>query len=256
MNILLTNDDGIYSPGISALKKVLKPFGPVTVVAPDVQKSGVGHAITFSHPLRIREVYLDSELFGYGIDGSPADCVKLGVREIMKEKPSLLVSGINMGANVGVNVLYSGTVAAAIEGALLGIPSVAISLELSEESYDIKEAASLAQEMIGYIIKRKLPKGTLLNINIPFVPKKDIKGIAVTRQYSGDFDEYFDKRADPRGTAYYWLAGTGWSEVDVDGTDTNALKDGYISITPLKYDLTDECFLKEVKTWEWDKRVP
>ncbi len=105
MNILLTNDDGIYSPGISALKKVLKPFGPVTVVAPDVQKSGVGHAITFSHPLRIREVYLDSELFGYGIDGSPADCVKLGVREIMKEKPSLLVSGINMGANVGMNVL-------------------------------------------------------------------------------------------------------------------------------------------------------
>ncbi len=254
MNILLTNDDGIYSPGISALKKVLKPFGPVTVVAPDVQKSGVGHAITFSHPLRIREVYLDSELFGYGIDGSPADCVKLGVREVMKEKPSLLVSGINMGANVGINVLYSGTVAAAIEGALLGIPSVAISLELSEESYDIKEAASVAQEMIGHIIKRKLPKGTLLNINIPFVPKKDIKGIAVTRQYSGDFDEYFDKRTDPRGVAYYWLAGTGWPEVKVDGTDTNALKDGYISITPLKYDLTDESFLKEVKTWEWDSQ--
>lgn len=252
MKILLTNDDGIYSPGISALKQVLKLFGDVTVVAPDVQKSGVGHSITFSHPLRIREIYLDGGFFGYGIDGSPADCVKLGVREIMKEKPSLLVAGINIGANVGINVLYSGTVAAAIEGALLGIPSVAISLELSEVSYDIQEAAVIAKEMVGLIIKKELPKGTLLNINIPLIPKKDIKGIAVTRQASGDFDEYFDKRTDPRGIAYYWLAGTGWPEVNVDGTDMNALKDGYISITPLKYDLTDGDYLKEVETWEWD----
>ena len=131
MKIILTNDDGIYSPGILTLKKALTPFGSVTVVAPDVQKSGVGHAITFSHPLRVREVSANGDFVGYGIDGSPADCVKLAVREIMKEKSDLLVSGINIGANVGINVLYSGTVAAAIEGAVLGIPSVAISLEIS-----------------------------------------------------------------------------------------------------------------------------
>lgn len=254
MKILLTNDDGIYSPGISALKRAMDAIGSVTVVAPDVQKSGVGHAITFSHPLRIRDVYLDNEFFGYGIDGSPADCVKLGMRVIMEEKPSLLVSGINMGANVGINVLYSGTVAAAIEGAVLGVPSVAISLALSESTYNMDDAADIAKVMISNIVKRKLPKGTLLNINIPLVPKKDVKGVVVTRQCSGDFDEHFDKRTDPRGVAYYWLAGTGWPEVDVPGTDMHALKDGYISITPLKYDLTDDSFMEDLGTWEWDNK--
>ena len=252
MKILLTNDDGIYSPGIFALKQALESFGTVTVVAPDVQKSGVGHAITFSHPLRIREVSLDSEFFGYGIDGSPADCVKLGVREIMKEKPSLLVAGINIGANVGINVLYSGTVAAAIEGAVIGIPSVAISLEISESPYNIHDAAAISKDIINQIIKRKLPKGTLLNINIPLIPKKNIKGVRVTRQYSGDFDEHFDKRTDPRGGAYYWLAGTGWPEHYVEGTDMHALKEGYISITPLRFDLTDDEFFNEIESWEWD----
>lgn len=255
MNILLTNDDGIYSPGILALKQAMTTFGSVTVVAPDVQKSGVGHAITFSHPLRIRDVYLNSEFIGYGIDGSPADCVKLGVREIMKEKPELLVSGINIGANVGINVLYSGTVAAAIEGAILGIPSVAISLEVSESSPDIQGAASIAKDMVSYIVRKELPKGTLLNINIPLVPKKEIKGVKITQQYSGDFEEHFDKRTDPRGGVYYWLAGTGWPEVDVDGTDMNVLKDGFISITPLRYDLTDKNFLKEIETWKWDDEI-
>ncbi len=255
MKILLTNDDGIYSPGILALKQAMTTFGSVTVVAPDVQKSGVGHAITFSHPLRVREVYLDSEFIGYGIDGSPADCVKLGVREIMKEKPELLVAGINIGANVGINVIYSGTVAAAIEGAILGIPSVAISLEVSETSPDIQGAASIAKDMVSHIIRKELPKGTLLNINIPLIPKKEIKGVKIAKQYSGDFDEHFDKRTDPRGRVYYWLAGTGWPEVDVDGTDMNVLKDGFISITPLRYDLTDKNFLKEIETWKWDDEI-
>ncbi|MEE9605410.1 MAG: 5'/3'-nucleotidase SurE, partial [Candidatus Scalindua sp.] len=170
MKILLTNDDGIYSPGILALKQAMKPLGSVTVVAPDVQKSGVGHAITFSHPLRVRDVYLDSEFVGYGIDGSPADCVKLGVREIMKEKPELLIAGINIGANVGINVLYSGTVAAAIEGAILDVPSIAFSLEVSESPSDIQGAAAIAKDMVSHIVKKKLPKGTLLNINIPLIP--------------------------------------------------------------------------------------
>ncbi|ODS31260.1 MAG: survival protein [Candidatus Scalindua rubra] len=233
----------------------MKSFGSVTVVAPDVQKSGVGHAITFSHPLRVREVYLDSEFIGYGIDGSPADCVKLAVREIMKETTELLVAGINIGANVGINVLYSGTVAAAIEGAILGIPSVAISLEIAESSPDIQGAADIAKNMIKVIIKKELPRGTLLNINIPLISKDKIKGVKITKQYSGDFDEHYDRRTDPRGGAYYWLAGTGWPEKDVVGTDMHALKEGYISITPLRYDLTDKSFIKEVEAWEWNNDI-
>ncbi len=252
MKIILTNDDGIYSPGIQELKKSMAPFGAVTVVAPDVQKSGVGHSITFSHPLRVRDVYTNGDFIGYGIDGSPADCVKLAVREILKEKSDLLVSGINIGANVGINVLYSGTVAAAIEGALLGIPSVAISMEISETSSDVKGAAETAKDIIALIMKKELPRGTLLNVNIPHIPKDKIKGVKITKQFSGDFDEHYEKRADPRGVAYYWLAGTGWPKEDVIGTDMHALKDGYISITPLRYDLTDKTFLTEVESWEWN----
>ncbi len=252
MKIILTNDDGIYSPGILELKEVMAPFGRVTVVAPDVQKSGVGHSITFSHPLRVRDVYTNGNFIGYGIDGSPADCVKLAVREILKENAQLLVSGINIGANVGINVLYSGTVAAAIEGALLGIPSVAVSLEISELSPDVRGAAETAKDVIARIIKKELPRGTLLNVNIPNIPKNKIKGVKITKQFSGDFDEHYEKRTDPRGVAYYWLAGTGWPKEDVIGTDMHALKDGYISITPLRYDLTDKAFLTEVESWEWN----
>ncbi len=252
MKIIVTNDDGIYSPGILELKKAMESLGSVTVVAPDVQKSGVGHSITFSHPLRVRDVYANGGFIGYGIDGSPADCVKLAVREILKERSQLLVSGINIGANVGINVLYSGTVAAAIEGALLGIPSVAISLEISESTPDVKGAAETAKDIIALIMKKELPRGTLLNVNIPNISKDKIKGVKITKQFSGDFDEHYEKRTDPRGIAYYWLAGTGWPKVDVIGTDMHALKDGYISITPLRYDLTNSVFLTEVESWEWN----
>ena len=251
MKIIVTNDDGIYSPGILELKKAMATLGSVTVVAPDVQKSGVGHSITFSHPLRVRDVYANGDFIGYGIDGSPADCVKLAVREILKERPQLLVSGINIGANVGINVLYSGTVAAAIEGALLGISSVAISLEISESTPDVKGAAETAKDIIAIIMKKELPRGTLLNVNIPNISKDKIKGVKITKQFSGDFDEHYEKRTDPRRIAYYWLAGTGWPKVDVIGTDMHALKDGYISITPLRYDLTDNTFLTEVESWDW-----
>jgi 5'-nucleotidase len=252
MKIILTNDDGIYSPGILELKKAMAPLGSVTVVAPDVQKSGVGHSITFSHPLRVRDVYTNGDFIGYGIDGSPADCVKLAVREILKERSQLLVSGMNIGANVGINVLYSGTVAAAIEGALLGIPSIAVSLEISESTPDVKGAAETAKDIIALIMKKELPRGTLLNVNIPNISKDKIKGVKITNQFSGDFEEHYEKRTDPRGIAYYWLAGTGWPKEDVIGTDMHALKDGYISITPLKYDLTDNTFLAEVESWEWN----
>ncbi|KHE93801.1 MAG: 5'/3'-nucleotidase SurE [Candidatus Scalindua rubra] len=252
MKIILTNDDGIYSPGILELKKAMAVLGSVTVVAPDVQQSGVGHSITFSHPLRVRNVYANGDFIGYGIDGSPADCVKLAVREILKQRSQLLVSGINIGANVGINVLYSGTVAAAIEGALLGIPSIAISLEMSESAPDVSGAAETAKNIISLIMKKKLPRGTLLNVNIPNIAKDKIKGIKITKQFSGDFEEHYEKRTDPRGIAYYWLAGTGWPKEDVIGTDMHALKDGYISITPLRYDLTDNAFLTGLESWGWN----
>ena len=252
MKIIVTNDDGIYSPGILELKKAMATLGSVTLVAPDVQKSGVGHSITFSHPLRVRDVYTNGDFVGYGIDGSPADCVKLAVREILKERSQLLVSGINIGANVGINVLYSGTVAAAIEGALLGIPSVAVSLEISESTPDVKGAAETAKNIIALIMKKELPRGTLLNVNIPNISNDKIKGVKITKQFSGDFEEHYEKRTDPRGIAYYWFAGTGWPKEDVIGTDMHALKDGYISITPLRYDLTDNAFLTEVESWEWN----
>ncbi len=271
MRILLTNDDGIYSPGIAALKQVIKDLGEVTVVAPDVEQSGVGHSVTLSHPLRVREVYVDKEFLGYGVNGSPADCVKIAVFEIMKgerqppllsppsqggEKggsflPDLVVSGINLGANVGIHTLYSGTVAAAIEGAILGIPSVAISLETSGVP-DVSQAAQIAKGTIDCVLHHGLPKGTLLNINIPSVPKDKVKGIRITRQYASGFDERFDKRTDPVGRTYYWLAGGDGYEMDECDTDIHAIKEGYISITPLRYDLTNHELIPKIEKWKWN----
>ncbi|MGR3310971.1 MAG: 5'/3'-nucleotidase SurE [Candidatus Brocadiales bacterium] len=270
MRILLTNDDGIYSPGIAALKQVIKDLGDVTVVAPDVEQSGVGHSVTLSHPLRIREVYIDKEFLGYGINGSPADCVKLAVFEIMKGKepphpipppqrggvggefsPDLLVSGINLGANVGIHTLYSGTVAASVEGAILGIPSIAISLETSGIP-DVSQAAQVAKGIIDCVLHHGLPKGTLLNVNIPSVSKDKPKGIRITRQYTNGFDEHFDKRIDPGGRTYYWLAGGDGYEMDECDTDIHAIKEGYVSITPLRYDLTNHELIPEIEKWEWN----
>ncbi|HHT9124717.1 MAG TPA: 5'/3'-nucleotidase SurE [Candidatus Brocadiia bacterium] len=252
MRILLTNDDGIYSPGIAALKRVIKDLGDVTVVAPDVEQSGVGHSVTLSHPLRVREVYVDKEFLGYGVNGSPADCVKLAVFEIMKGQPDLVISGINLGANVGIHTLYSGTVAASIEGAILGIPSVAISLETSGVP-DISQAAQIAKGIIDCVLHHGLPKGTLLNINIPSVSKDKIKGIRITRQYANGFDERFDKRTDPGGRTYYWLAGGDGYEMDEHDTDIHAIKEGYISITPLRYDLTNHELIPKIEKWGWKR---
>ncbi|MBW7897186.1 5'-nucleotidase SurE [Candidatus Brocadiaceae bacterium B188] len=165
MQILLTNDDGIYAPGIAALKQNIQDLGHVTVVAPDVEQSGVGHSITFSHPLRIREAHLDNEFIGYSVNGSPADCVKLAIYEAMKNKPDVVISGINMGTNVGIHILYSGTVAAAVEAAIMGYPSIAISFEVSGRYDDIHSAAKVARDIIERIITHKLPKGSLLNVN-------------------------------------------------------------------------------------------
>ncbi|MDN3515178.1 MAG: 5'/3'-nucleotidase SurE [Candidatus Brocadia sp.] len=163
MQILLTNDDGIYAPGIAALKHTIQDLGQITVVAPDVEQSGVGHSITFSHPLRIREVHLHNEFIGYGVNGSPADCVKLAIYDVVKHKPDVVISGINLGSNVGIHILYSGTVAAAVEAAIMGYPSIAVSFEISEQYTDIQGAASVARRVIELIVTHRLPAGSLLN---------------------------------------------------------------------------------------------
>lgn len=255
MQILLTNDDGIYAPGIAALKRHIQDMGNVTVVAPDIEQSGVGHSITFGHPLRVREVRLNDEYLGYGVSGSPADCVKLAVYEIMDKKPDIVISGLNMGSNVGIHVLYSGTVAAAVEAAIMGFPSIATSFEITEQYADVHNAAGSARGVIERIVKHTLPRGCLLNVNIPSRPSHQIKGIKVTRQYARDFKETFDKRIDPGGKTYYWLVGTNKSIHHEEGTDISAVNEGYISITPLRYDLTDTGLYHKIENWNW-KDVP
>lgn len=250
MKILLTNDDGVYAQGIGAIKKSLQGLGEVVVVAPDTEQSGVGHSITLAHPLRVRHVYVDGEFFGYGVSGSPADCVKIGVMEIMKGQPRLVVSGINLGSNTGIHVLYSGTVAAAIEGAVLGIPSIALSLDVSGFP-DLEYAAMVSREIIGILLKHELPRGSLLNVNFPSVKKEEIRGIRLTKQYSYSFEESVDRRKDPGGKTYYWLVGGREITVEESGTDIEAIQQGYISITPLRYDLTNHEFVKKMGHWDW-----
>jgi 5'-nucleotidase len=250
MKILLTNDDGVYAQGIGAMRKALQGLGEVVVVAPDSERSGVGHSITLAHPLRVRNVYIDGELFGYGVGGSPADCVKLAVMEIVKCQPRLVVSGINLGSNTGIHVLYSGTVAAAIEGAVLGIPSIALSLDVSGLP-DLEYAARVSRDIIEILLRHDLPRASLLNVNFPSVKREEIKGIRITKQYTYSFEESVDRRKDPGGKTYYWLVGGREITVEEEGTDIEAIREGYISITPLRYDLTHHELMRKIGHWNW-----
>jgi 5'-nucleotidase len=249
MNILLTNDDGIYAEGILALRDALVEVGDVTVVAPDTERSAVGHAITISDPLRVKDAYRRMKYFGHAVSGTPADCVKIAVRSILKQKPDLVVSGINLGPNTGFSVLYSGTVSGATEGSILGIPSMAISLGTFAEP-NFTYAASFAARIAKLIHEKGLPSGTFLNINIPAVESAAIKGIKITKQGKTPIVESFEKRVDPRNHTYYWLAG---EVIDLKGdedTDILALKEGYISVTPLQWDMTQHSFMGELRKWE------
>ena len=237
MKILLTNDDGIHAPGLISLHRELSEDYDLSVVAPESEMSAVGHSITLASPLRVREVYKNGAFFGYGVNGTPADCVKIAVQEILKSPPDIIISGINMGANVGVNVLYSGTVSAATEGAFLGINSAALSLD-SRKDPDFRFSAHFSREIIRFIAKNGLMKGTALNVNIPAVPEEKIKGVSITHQGIGRYKESFERRIDPRGNVYYWLSGETPVEEENPDADVNALKDAKITITPVTYDLT------------------
>jgi len=248
MNILLTNDDGIYSEGIFVLHEALKKIGNVSVVAPETEQSAVGHAITMSDPLRVKDAYRKMKYFGHAVSGTPADCVKIAIQCILKKKPDLVVSGINLGPNTGFSVLYSGTVSGATEGAIFGIPSIAVSLGTFENP-KFGFAASFAAKLAKLVYKNGLPKGTLLNLNVPACAPSKIKGVRITKQGETPIIESFDKRVDPRKRTYYWLEG---EVIDLKGekeSDILALKKSYITITPIQYDLTNHGFIKELKKW-------
>ncbi len=249
LNILVSNDDGIDAPGIFALVRELKKIATVTVVAPDEQRSAVGHAITMNYPLRVRKFFKNRRFFGYAVEGTPADSVKIGVRTIMGKKPDLLISGINHGSNTAINIIYSGTVSAATEGTILGIPSFAVSLTTYDKP-DFRFAAKFSRQLALFVAKKGMPKDTLLNVNIPPLPEKEIRGVRITRQGKSRWDDTFDVRRDPNNKEYYWL--TGKLEVldTAEDTDLISIFEKYVSVTPIKFDLTDYKSISLLRDWK------
>jgi 5'-nucleotidase len=248
LHVLISNDDGIAAPGIHALVKEIRKIAKVTVVAPDRQQSAVGHAITMNYPLRAIPYERDGEFFGYAVDGTPADAVKLGVRYLLKERPDLVVSGINHGSNTAINILYSGTVSAATEGTVLGIPSIAVSLTTYDEA-DFTYAAKFSARLAAVVLERGLPAGTLLNVNVPAVSPERIAGIRITRQGKSTWEDTFDVRRDPANREYFWLTGRMVTTDTDPSTDQIAVKENYISISPIRYDLTDAAMVEAMKEW-------
>lgn len=250
MQILLTNDDGVAAPGIRALHKELQKLGGVTVIAPALEQSGVGHSITLLNPLVVKPVDgEDGQSLGYSVEGSPADCVKLAILELMDGPPDLIVSGINAGANAGINVLYSGTVAAAIEGAFFHVTSIAVSLELAEH-FDYPHAAKHAARVIQKILANKPTPGSLFNVNLPAHARGEPKGVKVVPMAVGRHGETFERRTDPRGRTYYWLTYAPPYHLEGPETDVSALAEGYIAVTPLHFDLTRHDRLADVGRWD------
>ncbi len=254
MNILLTNDDGIYAEGLWALYERFARRHSVTVVAPDRERSAVGHGITLHQPLRATRVNVNSGCFGYAVNGTPADCIKIGLMEILDTRPDMVISGINPGANVGVNINYSGTVAAAKEAALYRVPAIAVSLQGRKIiSYD--GAAHFTALLAENVSQKGLPFGTILNVNIPDLPIDEVKGVRISRQGTSLYDEYFDKRVDPRNRTYYWHGHDSKLTFDNPDIDGAALDENFISITPIKCDMTDYNMLEDLKRWDIDKET-
>jgi 5'-nucleotidase len=253
LKILLTNDDGIYAPGLAALYRELQVLGEVRVVAPESEQSAVGHAISLITPLRVKEVSINGGVEGWAVSGTPADCVKIALAELFPEPPDLVVSGINLGPNVGINVLYSGTVSAATEAAILGVKGVALSLDSYDKQADFRAAARLGRELLWRL--KDWPRwgvGVCLNINLPDLPREEIKGVRVTRQDTGSLVEHFERRMDPRRHVYYWLAEINQRPAEDPDTDYGALGQGYVSVTPIHFDLTDYASLENLGRLKWE----
>ncbi|MHB8971010.1 MAG: 5'/3'-nucleotidase SurE [Pirellulaceae bacterium] len=248
MEILLTNDDGIYAPGLEALERELRRLGNVTVVAPATEQSGVGHSITFLSPLICKEVYQGEHRRGWAVEGSPADCVKIGVFKFCPRRPDLVVSGMNGGLNAGINVLYSGTVAAAIEGAFFGITSVAVSLEFDEHA-QYEQAATIAGRVIEQILAQKGSAPQLYNLNIPTAAIRQPSGLRVVPMSILRYGERFIERQDPKGRTYYWAAPDAGPRPTETETDLSALERGFVTLSPLQYDMTDRRAIKSMENW-------
>jgi len=248
MIILLSNDDGIHSEGLHALEEALKAVGEIYTMAPDREQNAVSHALTLHRPLRIEEIAPRR----FAVNGTPTDCVNLAVKGFLPVRPQLVVSGINKGANLGDDITYSGTVSAAIEGALLGIPSIAVSLVTRGTHYHFGPAADFAAMTASEVIAQGMPPDTLLNVNVPNLPRQDIQGYRLTRQGKRRYAETIEARVDPRGKKYYWIGGDDLGFDPDEGTDCVAVHEGFISVTPLHVDLTNYRALQEMR----DLRLP
>lgn len=256
MRILICNDDGIHARGLRDLALALSDLGEVTVAAPDRARSASGHSITLHKPLRADRVTVPGATEAYSVSGTPTDCVALALRHLLRERPDLVVSGINHGPNLGWDLTYSGTVAAAIEGALLGVPAMAISLAGRGIDLSFQHAARCARLLGEAFCRRSIPPFTLLNVNVPWLGTQPPHGIQVTRQGKRRFDGGIVERQDPGGRPYYWLGGETPEDELTPGTDTRAIMDGFISVTPVHLDLTAVELLPEIETWDLDSHWP
>lgn len=248
--IFVTNDDGISAKGIRALVEVAETFGEVVIVAPDKPQSGMGHAITISNPLRIAGSSLFKGHVAYSCSGTPVDCVKLGIYEVMKRKPDLLLSGINHGENTSTNVLYSGTMSAAVEGAMEGIPSIGFSLKDFDADADFRAAQVVAEKVIAQALENKMQLHTCLNVNVPKVKPESLKGIRICKQAHAFWEDRFDRRMDQFGRPYYWLTGDFECVSDDPESDIHALSEGFASVVPTQFDLTAYTAINELKKWK------
>ncbi len=253
-HILVTNDDGVMAPGLFALVKEMRGLGKVSVLAPDRNWSGSGHVKTLDRPMRVTEVQLPDGSIAYACDGAPSDCVALATLGYFKEPIDLVVSGINVGANLGHDVTYSGTVTAAMEAGIAGVPGIAVSLEVPQgflNEIDFGPAARAARLVVQQVFDNGLPPEILLNINVPFLPEDQIQGFRLTRQGLRVYHSRLDERVDPRGRPYYWIGGEAPTGVAERGTDIGALAKGFISVTPLQLDLTAYHVLSNLSSWEF-----
>jgi 5'-nucleotidase len=250
--ILVTNDDGINAPGIRTLISVVKNIGDVIVVAPDSPQSGMGHAITINSTLHSSRITpKNSEIIEYSCSGTPADCVKLAINELMPRKPDLCVSGINHGSNSSINVIYSGTMSAAIEAGIEGVPAIGFSLLDYSWNADFSHSKDFIRKITLNALNNGIPKGVVLNVNIPAVKKSDIKGVKICRQAKAYWVEEFDKRKNPLGQEYYWLTGKFVNKDQGEDTDEWALKNNYISIVPVEFDLTAHHAIQGLNDWDF-----
>ncbi|WP_310377500.1 5'/3'-nucleotidase SurE [Flavobacterium sp.] len=252
--ILITNDDGVSAPGIRALIAVMAEIGTVVVVAPDKPQSAMGHAITINSTLYLNKISKENDAISeYSCSGTPVDCVKLAVNEILKQKPDLCVSGVNHGSNSSINVIYSGTMSAAVEAGIEGIPAIGFSLLDYDWNADFEQIKSHIRKITLEVLENGLPEGVVLNVNFPKLKKDEIKGIKICRQAKAIWMEKFDKRQTPFGKDYFWLTGEFVNQDQGEDTDEWALANGYVSVVPVQFDLTAHHTIQQLNTWNWNE---